>query len=262
MIHPGPTITLLFLALIVGACKSDPKPANSDIAYAAAPYDFSAPTSTFEMPPALQEISGLTVLDETRLAAVNDEVGRVYSIGIESGTVKVLLDFGAKGDYEGVERVGERLFVLTSDGKVVEVRNWRGGGPPETDLFDGGYGSKACNSEGLASDGRRLLLVCKEANVKGDNAMYAFDLATDSFAEAPIRYLDPEEVGGRKDLRPSAAAVHPLTGQTVVLSSRYQVLLVLGRTGALEGVWDFVRGQTSAAGGSGVFAERRPIRGE
>ena len=236
--------TCTFLAYASLACGSENAGDNAEddpmprqVAKSPAPYDFGKPAQTIDLPPELQEISGLTTLPDGRLAAVNDEKGRVYAIGLDSGAVEMLIDFGTKGDYEGIERVGERLFVMDSDGSVVELTEWRSGGSA-TKIYDGGYGERLCNAEGLAGDPYRLILVCKEANVKEDNAMYAFELGVDTFAYRPIRYLDPREVGVKKDLRPSAAAVHPVTGQTMVLSSRYALIMVLNKNGVLDAVWD------------------------
>ena len=275
LLAPPPYVLLLACVALL-ACGSEgagenaeDDPAPRRVAKSPAPYDFARATQSLDLPPALQEISGLTVLPDGRLAAVNDERGRVYAIGLDSGAVEMMVDFGTKGDYEGVECVGERLFVMDSDGSVVELTEWRTGGTA-TEVYDGGYGERLCNAEGLAGDPYRLILVCKEANVKEDNAMYAFELGADTFAYRPIRYLDPREVGVSKDLRPSAAAVHPVTGQTMVLSSRYELIMVLSRTGVLDAVWDIKparlqqpEGMTFLANGDLVLAsegDHRPGR--
>ena len=50
--------------------------------------------------------------------------------------------------------------------------------------------------------------------------------------------LDPAAIPGEKSLRPSALAVHPITGRTVVLSSKRESLIALDASGAVADVWD------------------------
>jgi uncharacterized protein YjiK len=51
--------------------------------------------------------------------------------------------------------------------------------------------------------------------------------------------LNPTEVYKGKSLKPSALAVHPITGNIVLLSSKLQVLLSYDKAGKLVSSWDF-----------------------
>jgi len=88
---------------------------------------------------------------------------------------------------------------------------------------------------------RRLLIACKEEGQDdlGDRrAIYAFDLETDALVEEPAFILDPDEVKGAKKLKPSALAVHPLTGEVYVLCSVGKHLVEFSRDGAIARSWD------------------------
>ena len=209
---------------------------------AAGPYRFDEPVARFTLPASLVEISALTVLDERHLGAVQDEDGVLYVLSVETGRVAAAVPFGPPGDYEGLEAVGARLFVLRADGAVLELENWSGGGPIRTAVYETGLGAKDCDAEGLGADGERLLIACKE-EVDGPlghaSAVYAFDLDRMALAAEPAFVLRRGDVpGGGKKLRPSALAVHPVTGHTVVLSSKREALVSLGSGGTVEGVWD------------------------
>ena len=82
------------------------------------PYRFDQPDAHFKLKNALREISGLTLLDESRIGAVQDEDGKLYIINLETGEVEDDFKFNKDGDYEGVERVGDTLFVLSSSGDL------------------------------------------------------------------------------------------------------------------------------------------------
>ena len=204
------------------------------------PYDFTAPAARFELPGALDEISGLTLLDEGHVAAVQDEEGDLYVLSLATGEVTRRTPFGEAGDYEGLELVGDRLFVMTSDGELTELLDW-GGDDVRTRAFDLDLGGEKCNAEGLGADGRRLIIACKNADDTDRNRVYTVDLAGGGdLTHELLTKLHPDDVPrGKKDLRPSAVAVHPVTGHTVVLSSRRESLVCLDACGRVADVWDF-----------------------
>ncbi len=246
MTSPLP-LTALALALTACARPDSASPPVQPVSTAAgptttsAPYRFDQPVARFELPDELREISGLTVLDDRHLGAIQDEEGDLYVIDQETGRVSTVVPFGPNGDYEGIALAGDRLFVLRSDGAVLELGGWSGG-EARTTTTETGLGAKDCDAEGLTYDAAkdRLLIACKE---EGDdayedrNVVYAFDLATGALAATPAFVLDPDDVPGKRKLRPSALAIHPVTGQTVLLSSRRESLVALDAAGAVSGVW-------------------------
>lgn len=220
-------------------------------------YRLDEPEAIHRLPKVLKEISGLTVLDERHLAAVQDEKGSFFVIDYLTGAVQAEVDFGKGGDYEGIERVEDRLFILRSDGRLFEVEDWRAEdvavAERETAL------PRGCDAEGLAYDvaSGRLLIACKEKagpEYALAKAIYAFDLErgvrleepvctipTSAFIEAMRRQADEgvndwlrSFLAPAIDLsgfKPSGVAVHPLTGSSYVLSSVRKAIVVLDRQG-------------------------------
>lgn len=204
------------------------------------PYRFDQPVASFTLPEVLREISGLAVLGDGLLGAVQDEEGDLYVIDQETGRVTTVVPFGPPGDYEGIELAGDRLFVLRADGALLELEGWTGG-EARTRTFETGLGAKECDAEGLGADDGRLLIACKEEGdgpLDGRNVVYAFDLSRNALLEEPALVLDPEAVPGDRKLRPSALAVHPVTGHTVLLSSRRNALISLDASGTPVSAWD------------------------
>lgn len=208
------------------------------------PYRFDEPVASFSLPDELKEISGLTVLDERHLGAVQDEEGTLYVLDFETGSIAALMSFGPPGDYEGVALANGRLFTLRADGMLVEVEGWEGG-DTRTREHDTDLG-RDCDAEGLGFDesGGRLLIACKEEGKDGlgdRRAVYAFDLATGSLSPEPAFVLDPAEVRGAKRLKPSAVAVHPVSGHVFLLCSVGKELVAFSPGGALAGSWDLAK---------------------
>lgn len=270
--HRLPRVVLRLLAALVffalAGCGPEEAPVVSvpvDTVAAAeggrpAPYDFDTPVAQFELPGRLDEISGLTVLDDTHLGAIQDEKGHLYVIDVETGGITHEHDFGKHGDYEGVERVGERVVVLRSDGQLAVIEDWRTEKAKAPTLDPGLHGS--CDAEGLGYDveGARLLIACKESpgqGRRGARAIYAFYLATNTLDPAPAYVIAADSLsapGGERSVdasvralvrpfvdinafKPSALAIHPVTGELYVLSSVRKVLVVLDRAGTINAVW-------------------------
>lgn len=222
---------------VAGTTEASAAPPAAVPVVADGTYRFDRPVAWFELPDELVEASALTVLDADHLGTVEDEDGVLFVLSVETGAVVRRVPFGPPGDYEGIERIGDRLFVLRADGAVLEVEGWSGERATST-VYETGLGAKDCDAEGLGADGTRLLIACKEENDDGLDPVYAFDTAAMALAPEPVFALDRDEVPGTRKLRPSALAVHPVTGHAVVLSSRREALVALDADGAIAEVWD------------------------
>ncbi len=223
-------------------------------------YDFSSPDVSFKLKSDLKEISGLTVLDDQHLAAIQDEKGKIYSIRISDGKIVEDKRFAKNGDFEGIELLGDTFYVLRSDGDIYEVSGWPTD-DTDSEKFETFLSTKN-DTEGLAYDAanNRLLVVCKEnpgAGLKNSRTVYAFDLATRSLQEDPVLVIDLKQlekatpdnalnkfirnlVAPLQDLsgfKPAAIAVHPITNQIFVISSVRKILLAYNFNGTLENLW-------------------------
>lgn len=190
----------------------------------------------------LQEISGLGTLSiPGQLCAISDERGEIYLLTVkEELVIEKTIPFREKGDFEGVECVGDTLFALQSNGKLYELTNWVSG-TPSVRQYQTGL-DKSHDLEGLGYDpnNNRLLLACKEdpaSNVP--RTIWAFELATRSLNPQPVYTLDPNQINAQlglppkeknKYLSPSGIAVHPISSNVYILSSALRCLVVLNPT--------------------------------
>lgn len=214
-------------------------------------YDTENSDHDFRLAGELAEISGISFsADGQYLLAINDEKGVVFFLDKNTGHIQRELSFGEPGDYEGVEAVGEKIYVLRSDGTLYEI-SMIDGREPATRIYptslDGDH-----NVEGLAYDParNRLLLACKKNTVDGRSsknikAIYAFDLNRMQILERPVLLIDRHELtfgaeavmeawwpgALRKSFGPSGLAVEPASGNLYLLSSPGKLLLVLNPSG-------------------------------
>lgn len=240
-------LAILLSVMPPGEAVAPPAPAPD-----ALPYSFDRPESVVDLPRELDEVSGLTIGRGGALYAVQDEKGIVFELDKHSGDVIQRIQFGKKGDYEGIAYMDGHVFVLRSDGALFHVGM---DDPGEVVTYDSALHS-SCDAEGLAAQAARgrLLIACKEEAGEGlqhHRAMYAFDLTTKKFVEEPAYVIDLQTLRSATDdgllrrilraaldpvvdverFRPSAIDIHPMTGEIYVVSSSAQSILVLDAQG-------------------------------
>lgn len=224
-------------------------------------YDLTEPDSTFKLPKRLEEISGLSISrDGAMLLAIEDENGKIYVIDKETGELQDEFAFWKPGDYEGVEVVGNDIYVLKSSGTLYRVQQ-AGTKDQKVEKYNG-FLDDENDVEGLAYDPikHRLLLACKGKAGKGEpfrekKSIYAFDLQTLSLQTNPVFVISLTDIhnylsttpairklkklaemfkpGTDLTFAPSGVAIHPITGDIFVLSSVGKVLMIINQSGQL-----------------------------
>lgn len=241
----------LSLAMSLAACGTG-RVENGITSGPAYGYDLSRPDQVLVMPGRLKEISGLTLVDDSTLAAVEDEKGKIYLIDPSDGDVIDEFKFAKKGDYEGIEMVDDTLYVLRSDGDVYVISDWRSK-HRSTEKIETYLATKN-DTEGLGYQParRRLLVAAKEYPGRGRSrvrSIYGLDLNTKKIDHEPAYTIPLDTIGVRLGLpgesirnllapvldleafKPSAVAVHPGSGDIFVLSSVLKVIAVLDPSG-------------------------------
>ncbi len=219
-------------------------------------YDFEEPSRRYEMPDELEEISGLS-LDASGqfFLAVQDEDGLVFYIDRADGQVKQKIDFWKDGDYEGIESVKDKIYVIKSTGTIYEISD-AGSDQQKVEKYNF-FLNDDNDVEGLAYLPQRnaLLLACKaragydDENYLYQKAIYEFDLGGKKLLEEPFLLISQDAIHDYLDtspavrklekvieffqpndnefsFSPSAIAVHPISGQLYITSAVGKYLLI------------------------------------
>jgi uncharacterized protein YjiK len=190
-------------------------------------YNLESPDHEYSLPNKLKEISGLSTFSDNEIICVNDEQGKIFVYDFNKEKITNTLEFGKAADYEGVEIVGNIVYVLNSNGKIkafnmntLEAENINCS-QSEVDEYEGlGY-DNSTNS---------LLLAAKE--MKGNKKIYSYDLGQKSLNvrfEISENLIDKNGFG--REFKPSGIAIHPTTGHIFILASSGKKLLVLDADG-------------------------------
>jgi hypothetical protein len=252
MISP-PTValrTILLIPLIssVGAGTVFGQIDSGQRARALAHYDLEGePARRIRLPAALAEISGIAFTEDGRLLAHGDEQGTVWEIDPATGDILKRFGFGSRGrllhgDFEDIQVLGERIFLVTSAGKIFEGREAQNGVIAEALPRSAGLGG-GCEVEGLAFDpsSQSLLLLCKQGRSKrwrGDVVILAISIITWRFEPEPrilIRERGLERVTGTKNFHGSAMVRDPRTGTYLLLAGPQRAFAEISSKGEILG---------------------------
>ena len=224
-------------------------------------YNLAVPDKIYSLPPVLREVSGLTAINASTVACIQDEYGIVFFYDLNGSKIERTLVFGMEGDYEDVARAGATLYVVRSDELLIEIRNF-----VSEDFEVTSYVAKVpgTNIEALCYDRNNDRLLITPRDVSHDNGpdedkrfIYAFNRTTLKVQEEPVISLAIEQIekfaidnnikvpmkGKRGKKKPdiilkiSAMAINPVTHKLFVLDGPERLLLVFdlnGKIGWLE----------------------------
>ena len=207
---------------------------------------------TYPLSAELKEISGITFINDSLIAAIEDEHGIVYFYNIQKNKIVRKLEFSKPDDFEDLVVVGKDIFAVSSNGNIYKIVNFAVEKPQivkyKTSL------KKKNDVEGIAYDSseNRLLLSTKGENLDGKEqikSVYSFSLKNHQLDEKPYLDIDIEklkdyfsgdkieeaskdflEALGNKSLKkvftPTAMSFHPQTQELYIISSINNMILV------------------------------------
>lgn len=196
----------------------------------------------WDMPIVLEEISGISWMDNEHIACVEDEEAIIFIYNTATSEIEKQIVFGEDGDYEGIALVNKDAYVLRSDGVLFEILDFQNDSLVINQYTTGM--SKDYEWEGIAWDKKRnrLLLSIKNKSDEDSKPIYAFNLQTKAIEEKPaykIMFNDPafkilEQEINQQIIEPSEVSVHPITGDIYVLEATNPKLLILNSRGAIK----------------------------
>ncbi len=240
-----------------------------------ADYDLEAGNATqWRLPGRLREISGLATTSDHRLLAHNDEAGVVYEINLQDESIAKRFQMAdmagpVADDFEGIAVAEDRIYLVTSSGRIYETREGADGESVLYNVYATGVGRK-CEIEGLAYDPglRELLLVCKDArdeDLEGRLPIYRWSIDEKRLGSEPSAVATVRDFArhiGSNVYRPSGIERHPVSGNYFVIAARPGAIAEVTPSGevvsarSLDAGWHRqVEGIAFAADGALIIAD-------
>ncbi|MBR7034200.1 MAG: hypothetical protein IKI25_00380 [Bacteroidales bacterium] len=225
--------------------------------YASLPYDMLHPKKQFDVPEVLKEISGLSVVGDSVIFCVQDELGAVFQVDLRDESLSTVGRFTDVGDFEDVQVVGNMVYVLRSDGSLFSFNYEKFSGHCSQVMLN----VPCMNLEGLFYDAKahQFLVSCKEpslglrttdkkqhkrevmANAEKERMVYLIDVQHNN-AVKPILSIKIDDIRSyvkkhyenvsteTMAFNPSALAIHPITNELYVLSASERMIAVYDGT--------------------------------
>lgn len=255
-------LTFMILgSIFLGCSNTDEKQDKTLKTEDISPVDYDV----YPMPKELNEISGITFINDSLIAAIEDENGIIYLYDMIKKDISRKIEFGKPDDYEDIVLVGNDIYVVAANGTIFKIENFNAEKPIvskyKTELNEDN------NIESLAYDAsnQTLLLIVKDKNLIKDKAqkdIYSFSLATKKLNTQPSYSIELQDIEnqfkgdkleetskkflkilGNQNLneiiKPSAMTIHPTTNDLYVLSSINQIIVVLTKENVLKKVIPF-----------------------
>lgn len=222
-------------------------------------YDLHQPASTLILPDTLREISGIVAMDSNTIACIQDENGILFIYDLTENRIKEQIAFHFDGDYEGIAKVKNTIYVLRSDGTLFRIADYH---TKKITVDSYNTGIPANNNEGLFydHDNDRLLIACKGKinsgkEFKDKRVIYAFNLDSKELSPKAVFEFDIQkirdfalqnglEIPQKTDkktntkvpdikFRTSAIAIHPINKKLYLLSATDHLLFIFDKDGTI-----------------------------
>lgn len=233
-------IRLIAGFLFIAACtasgrKENPTPKE---------YDLNHP-KIIKLSDQLNEISGIVYYPkDSSLFAIVDEAGILYKIILKKDKPEIQQwRFAKHGDYEDLFLLDSVFYAMKSKGDIIAFKFVTPDSIASQEYNFPAEGSNEFESLYYDSSVKKLVLICKncEADNKKKVSTWSFDPLTRSYGEGPYQIdattIADEYKNGKKKFKPSAAAIHPLTGELYIIASVNKLLVVADTHGNIKRVY-------------------------
>ena len=190
----------------------------------------------------LAEISGIFyVPEEKTILAIADDEGMVFAMDSLGKNIFDYLPkpFAETQDYEDIVKLDSIIFVLVSDGTILQInKNAEIISRAKVPLS----GKNDFESIYYEPSSNGIIILCKkcalEKNKKARTA-FRFDIGTNKFDSGSYYTISTQAVNdilkdGEAEFSPSAAAIHPLQKKLYILSSAGNLLVITDLKGKVE----------------------------
>ena len=239
MFQPKLTILAALLSIALFSCTTQAqkeKFENSDT------FDFSSP-KIINLPQALDEISGIAYYPkDTSIFAIIDEDGLLFKVSLNRPDEVKEWRFDKQRDFEDIVFLDSTFYVMVSNGDIDKITFENGKiAVAKVDFPNASKKVNEFESMYYSQDNNKMIMICKqcEDDKKSTLSSYYFSDSAHQFVPYETMQTEPvfQRIGSKKEkIKPSAAAVNPLTKELYVLCSVNKIIFIENAQGKVKEV--------------------------
>jgi hypothetical protein len=202
-------------------------------------YNFSNPL-IINLPVSLDEISGIAYYaKDTSLFAIVDEDGILFKIPINHPAKTKKWVFDKPRDYEDIVLKDSVFYALVSNGNIIKIKFNADSISTEKIEFSDSPDKKENEFESLYLDSGRIIMMCKQCKEDKKKKLSTYILNDSEtrfqpYMQVDVLPIEEKDELKKEKLKPSAAAINPLTHELYIISSINRILVVLNSKGELQ----------------------------
>jgi hypothetical protein len=198
---------------------------------------------TWKLPYVLREVSGISHMNDTKIACIQDEEGIIFIYDLEQQQIVKEIEFGPRGDYESIRIIDSVAYVMESSGKIYKIIDFESE-QRKIELYKTNFSSfNDMESLDFLEKQQVFLTVPKENNLLNNREkfiIYQLNPKDFKIKEKPFIALDYKDsifnfknsMLFKSEFLASELSIHPKTNEIYVLDSRIPKLLILNPDGS------------------------------
>ncbi len=205
-------------------------------------FNFTKP-KIINLPQSLNEISGIAYYPkDTSVFAIIDEDGLMFKISLNKADDVKEWRFDKKRDFEDIVLKNNTFYVMVSNGDMDKITF--NGDKMSVAQVDFPNASKKVNEfESLyaSADSSKIIMLCKQCEDDKKSKLSSYYFSDSAHQFIPYKTTETEslfqKIGSKKDkIKPSAAAINPVTKELYVLCSVNKFIYVEDTEGKIKEV--------------------------
>ena len=239
MLQSKLTVLIAFISIFFLSCNTK---AQKEKFENTETYNFANP-KIINLPQSLDEISGIAYYPkDTSIFAIIDEDGLLFKVSLNRPDQVKEWRFDKQRDFEDIVYRDSVFYVMVSNGDIDKITFVNDKiAVAKVDFPNASKKVNEFESLYFSADNNKLIMLCKqcEDDKKTTLSSYYFSDSAHQFVKYQSMETEPlfQKLGSKKEkIKPSAAAVNPLTKELYVLCSVNKLIFIQDAQGKIKDV--------------------------
>lgn len=208
---------------------------------------------SWDLPPALDNISDFVFVDENRIACILNVAGTIYIYNALTKTIEREIPFAPPGNYKSIVMIDETAFVACADGRIYEIQHYGAAKPVVKE-----YGTHLTirqNVAGLCYDDRNKRILVALKGIDNGNqfykGIYSFELKTRTMPVKPVLKINLQDSILQKtsirklqlSVQPSGIDIHPISNEIYIIDGMKSQMLILDESGKIKSLYNISKNE-------------------